>query len=353
MDTKLIVIDRQHIDPSEFTEASRILQDGGLVAFPTETVYGLGGNALDAGASAKIYAAKGRPSDNPLIVHISKVSDIEELAYDIPDIAYALADRFWPGPMTMILKKKDIVPKATTGGLDTVAIRLPSDEIARTLISESGVFIAAPSANSSGRPSPTCARHVYEDLNGKIDMIIDGGDCEIGLESSIIDLTGDEPLILRPGFITKEDFAEVVRQVEYDRAVQNLKPDVNIIPKAPGMKYKHYAPKGNITIVKGDKSKVTAYINQMLEDKRASDGSRKYAVMCAEENVPCYRAENIYSVGKEKDAKSITSSLFRVLRQLDEDGVDIIYSEEFAATDKKDAIMNRLYKAAGYNIVEV
>lgn len=349
IETKLIKPDRKNLKDSDFTEAGEILRAGGLVAFPTETVYGLGGNALDPSASRKIYKAKGRPSDNPLIVHISKPEDICELAEDIPDMAWKLADKFWPGPMTMILKKKDIVPKETTGGLDTVAIRLPSDEIARTLIRTSGVFVAAPSANASGRPSPTEAEHVVNDLFGRIDMIIDGGSCDIGLESSIIDLSGDEPMILRPGFITKEDFEKVVNEVEYDKAVISKKMDKNIVAKAPGMKYRHYAPKGNITIVEGEREKVIEAINRKVSESEKE--GVKTAVLTSRENEAFYKCKQLYNLGVRSDGLEIAQNLFAVLRSLDEDGVEVIYSESYDELKLSEAIMNRLRKAAGYNIV--
>ena len=351
METKVIKIDRNNIKKEDFEEAGEILPNGGLVAFPTETVYGLGGDAMNPSASKKIYAAKGRPSDNPLIVHISEVSDIEALSTDIPEVAWRLTEKFWPGPMTMILKKKPSVPDETTGGLNTVAIRLPSDEIARTLIRESGVFIAAPSANSSGRPSPTRASHVIEDLSGKIDMIIDGGKCDIGLESSIIDLSSDTPLILRPGFITKEDFENVVKGVDYDRAVVSKTPEKNIVARAPGMKYRHYAPKGQITIVEGETEHVSEYINKNIE--ALQEAGTRCAVICSDENRCFYTAEHVYDLGSKKNELSISSALFDVLRQLDTDNISVIYSESFDTLKISAALMNRLRKAAGYNIVTV
>ncbi len=351
METKVIKIDRKHIEKEAFAEAGEILRNGGLVAFPTETVYGLGGDGLNPEASKKIYAAKGRPSDNPLIIHIADVDDIKKLAVDIPESAWKLAEKFWPGPMTMILNRSDIVPKETTGGLDTVAIRLPSDEIARTLIRESRCFIAAPSANSSGRPSPTRAEHVIEDLSGKIDMVIDGGSCDIGLESSIIDLSGEKPLILRPGFITREDFEAVTKGVEYDRAVIAKSPEKNIVAKAPGMKYRHYAPKGSITIVEGEPLKVAEYINKSVAEFE-SKGVRT-AVICSDENRHMYRCEKIYDLGSRKHELDITSHLFDVLRQSDSDEIGVIFAESFDELRLSQAIMNRLRKAAGYNTVRV
>ena len=251
----IIAVMHDGIDETQIRRAGDILKEGGLVAFPTETVYGLGGNALDAQASAKIYAAKGRPSDNPLIVHIADWDALYKIASEIPPEAKKLADAFWPGPLTMILKKSDAVPMATTGGLDTVAIRMPSNEVARALIRAGGGYVAAPSANTSGRPSPTCAAHVAQDLGGKIEMIIDGGNANIGLESTIVDLTEGKPTILRPGYINQEMLEQVLDEVEMDRGL--ISPDSNVHPKAPGMKYRHYAPRAELTILKGSPEAVT------------------------------------------------------------------------------------------------
>ena len=260
-------MDRKNLNAKDFETAIQLLKEGQLVAFPTETVYGLGGNALDETAAKRIYEAKGRPSDNPLIVHIADIKDLEELAVDIPEAAYKLADAFWPGPLTMILKKSEIVPLSTSGGLSTVGIRMPSDPIASMLIKESGLYIAAPSANSSGRPSTTKAEHVIEDLSGKISMIIDGGAVDIGLESTIVDLSGEKALILRPGFITREQLMDVIGDVDYDKAVLKREANPNIVAKAPGMKYKHYAPKGELTIYEGDMDKVIAKSMSKREKK--------------------------------------------------------------------------------------
>ena len=238
--------------------AEDILAGGGLVAIPTETVYGLAANALDEAAAAKIYAAKGRPSDNPLIAHIADLSQMEKLVSEIPENALKLAEAFWPGPLTMILPKSDIVPYGTTGGLETVAIRMPSHPAARKLLRESGIVLAAPSANTSGRPSPTRAEHVYEDLNGKIDMILDDGPVGIGIESTIVDLSGEIPMILRPGFITRGMMEKVIGEVSIDPAILGENKDKNFGTKAPGMKYKHYAPKGDLLLVSGEADKVVA-----------------------------------------------------------------------------------------------
>lgn len=351
MDTKVIKIDRQKPDKELLREAGRLLADGALVAFPTETVYGLGGDGLQESAAARIYAAKGRPSDNPLILHIAEIADMEKLAIDIPELAYRLAEKFWPGPLTMILKKGEIVPYTTTGGLDTVAIRMPSDEIAREIIRASGTYIAAPSANLSGRPSPTKAEHVIEDLSGRVEMIVDGGDSDIGLESSIIDLSGDVPMILRPGYITKEDFEQIVAEVEYDSAVLATKPQESVVAKAPGMKYRHYAPKGQITIVEGEASAVVKKINALAAEQQAK-GIRT-AVLCAEETKAQYVCDCVYSLGSLKSEKEISAHLFAALRSFDTEQMEVIYSESFENTKLARAIMNRLRKAAGYQTLQV
>ncbi len=349
METKIIKLDRNHLDKTLIEEAGNLLANGALVAFPTETVYGLGGDGLKENVAEKIYKAKGRPSDNPLILHISELDALEVLAVDIPELAYRLAEKFWPGPLTMILKKSSIVPYTVTGGLETVAIRMPSDEIAREIIRASGTYIAAPSANSSTRPSPTKAEHVIEDLFGKIDMIVDGGSSDIGLESSIIDLSGEVPMILRPGFITKEDFEEIVAKVEYDKAVLAKKMQESVIAKAPGMKYRHYAPKGQITIVEGATEKVATVINRLVAE--AQQKGLRVAVLCTEETKDFYQCNHIYSLGSLKKEKELGAHLFSVLRSFDKDGMEVIYSESFEHTKLAGAIMNRLRKAAGYQTI--
>ena len=241
METEIIFIDEKNIDQDKIDRAGDIIKRGGLVAFPTETVYGLGGDALNRESSRKIYAAKGRPSDNPLIVHIADMEALAGIVREIPDVALKLADNFWPGPLTMIFNKSDVVPMDTTGGLDTVAVRMPVDSVARRFIRASGGYVAAPSANISGRPSPTSGRFVIEDMNGRIDMIIQGDDSRIGLESTIVDITSDRPRILRPGYITKEMLEEVVGEVWTDPTI--LDATCTERPKAPGMRYRHYAPK--------------------------------------------------------------------------------------------------------------
>lgn len=332
--------------------ASKVLNKDGLVAFPTETVYGLGANALNAEAAAKIYAAKGRPSDNPLIVHIASIQDVYKIASDVPENATALMEAFWPGPLTIILPKKDIVPDGTTGGLNTVAIRMPSHPVALSLIKESGVLIAAPSANTSGRPSPTNASHVIEDMDGKIDMIIDGGDVGIGIESTIIDLTGDIPTILRPGFITKAMLENIIGPVQIDKAL--IEPDPNLRPKAPGMKYTHYAPKGELTIIESlsyDNQAIISKINELVNTKKLA--GFKTAVIATEENATKYQCDTILIIGKANGDSTIAARLYALLRECDKLDIDYIYSEAYSAGELGGAIMNRLLKAAGHRVINV
>ena len=334
-------------------EASEILRNGGLVAFPTETVYGLGGDATDKEASRKIYAAKGRPSDNPLIVHIAKFSQLEAISTDLPENAKKLADAFWPGPLTMVVNKNEVVPYETTGGLDTVAVRMPNNPVALALIEESGCMIAAPSANTSGRPSPTKASHVYEDLSGKIEAILDGGSVDIGLESTIVDLTEDVVTILRPGYINMDMLREVVGEVRMDPGiVYNDKGTTSgARPKAPGMRYKHYAPKGDLTIISGEEDIVVATINQMT--KEALDKGQRVGIIATSESADRYKDGQVLVIGDRADEGSIAHNLYDILRQFDEIGVDVIYSESFATPKMGQAIMNRLLKAAGQKTIEV
>lgn len=350
MKTKIMQLDIDGIKPEDLQEAAQILQAGGLVAFPTETVYGLGANAMDSKAAKRIYDAKGRPSDNPLIVHISQMNEIELLAREIPESAYQLARTFWPGPLTIILKKRACVPNDTTGGLDTVAIRLPANQIARSLIAVSGVFIAAPSANLSGKPSPTKAEHVIQDLNGKVDMIIDGGSATLGLESTIVDLSGSIPMILRPGCITQAMLQNVIGAIEYDPAILK-KPDLNLIPKAPGMKYRHYAPEGSLTIYEGNTELVVKAINK--EAKEKIEVGKRVGIIATEETKALYHHGSIKTIGSRKDEASIAAGLYAVLREFDEMHMEYIYSESYANNSLGHAIMNRLLKAAGYHIIKI
>jgi len=351
MNTKIIKLDTDRFATSDLDEAAEVLRKGGLVAFPTETVYGLGANAMDKEASKKIYAAKGRPSDNPLIVHIAHKEDIEVLAKEVSKMAFRLAEVFWPGPLTIILKKKEYVPKETTGGLDTVAIRLPANPIARELISRSGVYVAAPSANISGKPSPTKAEHVIKDLTGKIDIIIDGGKATLGLESTIVDLSEENPMILRPGCITKEMLENVIGSIEYDPAILNGAPSQDIKPKAPGMKYRHYAPEGSLTIYSGEIQAVIEAINKAAKEK--CDKGFKVGIISTEETKELYPYGIVKTVGSRKDEASIAAGLYAILREFDELHTEYIYTESFAENRFGQAIMNRLLKAAGYQLIHV
>ena len=356
METKIIKVDRDKLKfnkdyyDAAFSEAAIIINKGGLVAFPTETVYGLGADATNPFASKRIYEAKGRPSDNPLIIHIYDLEQIKDYAGEIPDIAYVLAKRFWPGPLTMILKKKDIIPSETSGGLDTVGIRMPSDEVAREFLKYTSVAVAAPSANKSGRPSPTLASHVYEDMNNKIDMIIDAGDVEIGLESTIVDLTGEHLVILRPGAITLDMLREIDKAAYIDEAILK-KPDKNLIPKAPGMKYRHYAPKAKLSIINASEKGFKNYVEQAIEINHSKN--KKVGLILSKENKESFKADEIEYIGSRDNEEEIAHNLFAILRNFDNKDIDIIYSECFDNKDLGLAIMNRLTKAAGYDIVEL
>lgn len=349
MKTKIITIDENNINEELIEQAGAVLKRGGLVAFPTETVYGLGGDGLNENSSAKIYEAKGRPSDNPLIVHIADMEALPELVKKIPEEAYALAKKYWPGPLTMIFQKSDAVPYATTGGLDTVAVRMPSHKTARALIRAAGGYVAAPSANRSGRPSPTVAKYVIEDLDGRVDMIIDGGEVNIGLESTIIDLTGEQPVILRPGYITEEMLRAVIGQVDIDRTL--LDANAKEAPKAPGMKYRHYAPKGSLAVVEGVAESVTDYINKQIAI--AQGEGKKTGVIATDETKNSYLGDVIKSVGSRSDEETIARQLFRILREFDDGDVQVMFAESFDSPGIGQAIMNRLLKAAGHHVIKV
>lgn len=349
MQTLVVTQDENRIEKQTITQAGEIIRNGGLVAFPTETVYGLGGDGLNPDSSRKIYAAKGRPSDNPLIIHIYRMEDLQVLVKEIPDNAKKLAEAFWPGPLTMILPKSDIVPKETTGGLDTVAVRMPSHKVALAFIEAAGGFVAAPSANLSGKPSPTLAKYVVEDMDGRIDMIIDGGDIAIGLESTIVDLTGEVPMILRPGYITLDMLQDVLGEVKCDPTL--LDGDCKERPKAPGMRYRHYAPKGDMLIVDGETDAVAREINRWVADSRKQ--GFKTGVIATGENADKYEADVVKVVGGRNEETAIAASLYRILREFDDEEVDAIYSESFATDGIGQAIMNRLLKAAGHKYIQI
>lgn len=353
MKTKTVLIEEEKIDQEAINEAGRIIKNGGLVAFPTETVYGLGGNALDEKASQKIYLAKGRPSDNPLIVHICRMEDIYSISEEVPETARKLAEAFWPGPLTMILKKNGKIPYATTGGLETVAVRMPAHKVALAFIEAAGGYVAAPSANTSGKPSPTLARYVAEDMDGRIDMIIDGGGNRIGLESTIIDLTEEVPVILRPGYITKKMLEKVLGRVETDRAV--MRDGTGQIPRAPGMKYRHYSPEGELTIISGSERKVVEEINRRSAEM--SGRGERVGIIGTDHTVALYKGTSVKNAGNREDEAAIARTLYRILREFDEEGITVIYSESFEELEEGggigQAIMNRLLKAAGYRMEKI
>jgi L-threonylcarbamoyladenylate synthase len=347
MDTKVYYLDDKETEKIE--AAAEIIREGGLVVFPTETVYGLGADALNEEACVKIFEAKGRPQDNPLIVHVADF-DISRYVEEIPQNALKLMEAFWPGPLTIIMKKSSIIPERVTAGLDSVAIRMPSNKVARRLIELSGVPIAAPSANISGRPSPTAIEHCIEDLSGRVDAIIGGERCEVGLESTVVDATGDTVIILRPGGITREMLREVVKKVEIDPAIMERASE-DLKPRSPGMKYRHYAPKSPMVIVKGERGAVIDYINYKTLELQGE--GKRAGVMACEETLGEYSSKYKISVGSMSQPGIIAANLFDSLREFDKIGVDYILAEGFPEDGIGLAIMNRLKKAAGYNLVEV
>ena len=336
-------------DRAVLAEAAAILREGGLVAFPTETVYGLGANALDETAARRIYEAKGRPSDNPLIAHIADFEALAPLTAEIPEAGRKLAEAFWPGPLTMVFKKSGVVPHGTTGGLETVAVRMPSDPVARELIRLAGVPIAAPSANTSGRPSPTRAEHVLQDMDGKIEMIVDGGPVGIGVESTIVDVTEEIPTLLRPGDVTMEMLRSVLGETAVDPAITGpMRADIK--PKAPGMKYRHYAPKADLTLVEGETDAVVSRINALAAEKLGA--GQRVGIICTEETKDRYPAGILKSIGMRANEATVAHNLYAVLREFDDLEVDCIFSESFQTDDLGQAIMNRLNKAAGYHKIQ-
>lgn len=347
MKTKIIKIDENNIDRVLIKEAANVIKSGGIVAFPTETVYGLGANGLDEQAVKKIYKAKGRPIDNPLILHICRKEELNALVRDIPDIAYDLMDSFWPGPLTMIFKKSDIVPNIISAGLDTVAIRMPDHPIAKELIFESKVPIAAPSANISGKPSPTKGIHVIEDMMGKIEMIIDGGDTGVGLESTVLDLSTKTPTILRPGGITFEELKGLIPNIDQDESITNIEE----IPKSPGQKYRHYAPNADMILYIGDVEKVVDEIKKAT-DKFIKEG-KNVGIMATEETKDEYEEGHILVSGSRFNKETIAHNLFDTLRYFDELNVDIILAEGVSSDNIGMAIMNRMVKAASGKLVEL
>lgn len=344
MTTKVICVQNGFPSKADLKEAADIIRAGGLVVFPTETVYGLGGDATNESSAEKIYAAKGRPSDNPLIIHIATPEDAEPYA-ETNETYYRLAKAFMPGPLTVILPKKDTIPYRTTGGLETVAVRCPSHEIARALIREAGIPIAAPSANLSGKPSPTCARHVIEDLSGRVDMILDGGDSEIGLESTIISLNGNSATLLRPGAITVDALRCVCDSVTVAPSVVEQLAE-NERPLSPGMKYKHYAPSVPFVLLKGEETDVLAFLKK--EQKK-----RRCAILCYSEEMNELEPQNIIDIGRAESLDTQAKRLFTALREADKLGVDVIYGHLPAKDGIGLALYNRMLRAAAHTILEV
>jgi len=338
---KTLVLTAQQADTP--TIAADLLKNGQLVALPTETVYGLGANGLDPDAVAKIFAAKGRPQDNPLILHVADAADMERFCHHIPQSAYDLAERFWPGPLTMVLPARDIVPKCTTAGLPTVAVRCPDCPITREIIRKAGVPVAAPSANLSGKPSTTTADHVYHDHAGKIPLIVDGGPCRVGVESTIVDLTEERPRLLRPGGITPEQLLEVLGDLVVDKAV-TAQVDKDAVVKAPGMKYKHYAPQCDVVIVAGARSYAAAYIRRHF-----TPGDR---VLCFAEELPLYDGCDPLPYGSEADVATLSAGLFAALRELDKPGIGTVFARCPTGGGMAYAVQNRLKKAAAFHIID-
>lgn len=351
MKTEYVRLDPLHPDAEAIRRAGEIIKNGGLVAFPTETVYGLGGDALNPEASGRIYEAKGRPSNNPLIVHIADMEHLPPIVTEIPQKALDLANVWWPGPLTMVFNKKDIVPDATSGGLSTVAVRMPNHPVALELIRASGGYIAAPSANTSGRPSPTLAEHVREDLDGKIDMILDAGEVRIGLESTIVDFTDEVPMLLRPGYINMEKLEEILGEVLVDPAILGGSAGENRRPKAPGMMYRHYAPRAELTIIEGDGAEVREKILALAEKARKE--GKEVGIIAADETADAYAGYKVRDIGSRRTDKEIARKLFKVLREFDKDEVDMILSESFETPRMGQAIMNRLLKAAGNRVIKI
>lgn len=347
IDTKIVKMDSDNIDYNIIKEAAEIINKGGVVVFPTETVYGIGADALNEEAVDKIFSAKGRPQDNPLIVHIADYSELYNLVSDIPESARLLAEKFWPGPLTMILNKKDVLSDKITAGLNTAAIRLPENKIALALIKESRKPIAAPSANTSGKPSPTEAEHVIEDLMGKVDMIIDGGSTVIGLESTVVDMTGDVPMILRPGNVTSEDIISVLGKCDYDPSI--IISDDKIIPKSPGQKYRHYSPVAKVILYKGEIDKIVEKINYDYE-KFSSEGY-KVGIMSTIQTDTYYGEKVKIILGDRTKPLTISSNLFKVLRDFDHMEIDLILAEHIDEKGLGKAIMNRLGKASSKTII--
>ena len=349
MKTRVLKIVDLQQDENSILEASELIKSGEVVAFPTETVYGLGANALDPRAVEKIFRAKGRQGDNPLIVHVSKTQDVDKLVKELPPKARALMETFWPGPLTIVFKKSSVIPSEVTAGLNTVAIRMPNHPVALRLIDYSGLPIAAPSANRSGHISPTTARHVLEDMDGIIPLILDGGKCRVGLESTVLDMTSDIPVILRPGGVTLEMLEGILGEVRVDLSV--LKPVANgQKARSPGMKYVHYAPRAQVLIVRGRLDSIVKKINELVKEYSAS--GMKVGVLATQETRESYHKGEVLVLGERTRPAVMASNLFSVLREFDAKGVDIVLAEWVDTSNEGLAIMNRMIRAAGFNVID-
>ena len=347
METRVVKVNKEKIEEKSIEEAANIIKNGGLVAFPTETVYGLGANGLDEDAVSKIFKAKGRPQDNPLILHVHSMEQIRDLVIEIPEIAIKVMEEFWPGPLTILFKRSNKVPDIITAGLDTVALRMPKNDIALGIIKASNCPIAAPSANISGRPSPTSSAHVIQDLMGKVDMIIDGGMTGIGLESTVLDLSGDIPMILRPGGVTLEELRKIIPNLVEDSSI--MKSD--IIPKSPGQKYRHYAPKAEMLVFTGEVDNISSRIIKMTEEY--INLGKTVGIMATDETEKLYKKGLVISLGSRENKEIIAHNLFNTIRLFDEAGVDIILGEGVDLPDLGLAIMNRMMKAASGKVIKV
>lgn len=347
--TRVIAVDAAHPQPELIAPAAEVIRSGGLVAFPTETVYGLGADATRSEAVAGIFAAKGRPSDNPLIVHVADRGGVDQVAASVPAVAERLMERFWPGPLTLVLPKRDTIPDNVTCGLSTVGVRMPSHPVALALLRAAGVPIAAPSANLSGRPSPTAAEHVHEDLNGRVEIILDGGETGVGLESTVLDLTMDPPTVLRPGGVTVEQLRAELGSIHVHPSIDGA--EAGEPARSPGMKYTHYAPKAKVILVVGPVLEMQERIKDLLYEFQ--EEGKRVGVLCSAESRGVYQAPIVLEYGTRSDLSGIASDLFAALRAFDRHAVDVILAEGVPSTGIGLAIMNRLRRAAGGRVITV
>lgn len=352
-ETRVFRINPEAPEPDLLREAAAVILRGGLVAFPTETVYGLGANALDPEAVRRIFAAKNRPADNPVIAHVASTASVAELAAEVPPAARALMDRFWPGPLTLAVRRKPHIPEVVTAGLPTVGIRMPDHPVAAALIAAAGVPIAAPSANLSGRPSPTSAEHVLEDLDGRVDLILDGGETGVGLESTFLDVSVDPPVLLRPGGVTMNDICAAIGPISVDPLVQGagLLPE-DTVPRSPGLKYAHYAPRAPLIVVDGALDRVQQKINDLAYEFMA-EGQRVGVLSSTESHGAYQEVPVVLEVGSREDLSMVAAALFSTLRAFDRHGVDVVLAEGFPAEGIGMAVMNRLIKASGGRVVRL